>query len=57
MRKKLVSRCGDEMKRGSADELSKHYEGLGYAAERQKNYTKMHFYWQHAEYYKRVKYE
>ena len=35
-------------------ELVKHYEGLGYAAERAKDIVSAHVYWQHAEFYKKT---
>lgn len=51
---KYTSKCDGEALRKTAEELTKFYEAKGYQAERNKDYSEAHNYFQHAEHYKRI---
>lgn len=50
----LTSVCGDLIIRGTALEIEKKYERLGYNAERAGDHIQAQIYFQHAENYKRL---
>lgn len=49
----LSSRCGDEIERGTKQQLVTKYEALGYQAQRDKDPVLAQTYFQHAEHYKK----
>ena len=53
MKKRLRSCCGEVVLRGTAEQLQKKYEGMGYEAERSKQDSEAHMFWQYAEHYKK----
>lgn len=50
----LTANIGEHKIKKTRSEIVKFCEAKGYEAEREKDYRLMHFYWQHAEHWKRM---